>query len=213
MDGRKSTKLETTLWVLIVIASTAFATAAGMPKQAATQTQSSASAAPAQPPVKPVVDSGITIYVAHWRNDVRRGYAWAVGNDTGKTLWSSSASPGRSQGLTPKGEFAVTRVHTIGYARNTDEPLPHFFRLGDTSRGIHAYHNVPDYPASSGCVRVPPAKALELWNLTGPYRDVSSERGRTWTTKPGSITIVVLDTRRDALREQEAPAVTEALNR
>lgn len=209
MDGRSTNLLKQVTWLALTLICLFVGTAAGsQPAQAQTNPSS-----PALVAAKPTVDTGITIYVAHWRDDVRRGYAWAVGNDTGKTLWSSSASPGRSQGLTPKGTFEVERVHERGFARRTDEPLPYFFRLGETSRGIHAYHSVPAYPASSGCIRVPLESAKALWDLTGPYRDEASDGGRTWSTKPDSITIVVLDTRRDALREQEAPAVTQALKR
>lgn len=207
MDGANSKNL--ILFVVSSVLLTLLSTPLGA---GGTQTQLPQTPLEATRPTT-VVDAGITIYVAHWRNDVRRGYAWAVGNTSGKVLWSSPASPGRKQGWTPQGTFAVNRVHERGFARRTNEPLPYFIRLAETSRGIHAYHSVPDYPASSGCIRVPLANAKALWELTGPYRETASDGGRTWSTKRGSITIVVLDTRRDALRERQAPAVTEALSR
>lgn len=52
-----------------------------------------------------------------------------------------------------------------GTGYNDREHYVHYFYPGSLL-AIHAYSYVPAYPASHGCVRVPPASAARLWTTT-----------------------------------------------
>ena len=75
---------------------------------------------------------------------------------------------------TPPGNYRVQRMERMWYSRKYDmSPMPYslFFRGG---YAIHGYMSVPVYPASHGCLRVPPADAWSVfrWIRYGTRVDV-----------------------------------------
>ena len=76
--------------------------------------------------------------------------------------WSSISS-GRTGFDTPTGLFAVTDkdpMHRSNLYHNA--PMPFFLRLTDGGVGLHAGY-LPGYPASHGCIRLPPEMARHLF--------------------------------------------------
>ena len=76
--------------------------------------------------------------------------------------WSSISS-GRTGFDTPTGLFAVTDkdlLHRSNLYHNA--PMPFFLRLTDGGVGLHAGY-LPGYPASHGCIRLPPEMARRLF--------------------------------------------------
>ena len=76
--------------------------------------------------------------------------------------WSSISS-GRTGFDTPTGLFAVTDkdlMHRSNLYHNA--PMPFFLRLTDGGVGLHAGY-LPGYPASHGCIRLPPEMARRLF--------------------------------------------------
>jgi hypothetical protein len=78
----------------------------------------------------------------------------------------STISSGRSGHLTPTGTFAILEKQKVHRSKKyNNAPMPYMQRL--TSYGI-ALHggNLPGYPASHGCVRLPHAFAEDLFKET-----------------------------------------------
>lgn len=83
----------------------------------------------------------------------------------GNELFNTKVSTGRRGFATPTGEFVITDKNrewtsTIYHAR-----MPYFQRLSCSDFGLHQ-GNVPGYPASHGCIRVPPGNAAKLFAMT-----------------------------------------------
>ena len=75
----------------------------------------------------------------------------------------SSGSKGRE---TPTGEFTILQKEVVHRSRTYDDaPMPYMQRL--TSKGV-AMHagNLPGYPASHGCIRLPREFAKRLYGVT-----------------------------------------------
>lgn len=82
----------------------------------------------------------------------------------GELVVEMPISSGRASHPTPRGWFVVTDkyenwVSTIYRAR-----MPYFLRLSCSDFGLHA-GALPGYPASHGCIRLPPADAKNLFPL------------------------------------------------
>jgi len=80
-----------------------------------------------------------------------------------KLIGWSSISSGRTGFDTPTGLFAVTDkdlLHRSNLYHNA--PMPFFLRLTDGGVGLHAGY-LPGYPASHGCIRLPPEMARRLF--------------------------------------------------
>lgn len=94
----------------------------------------------------------------------QRLYAY---HDHQLVAWSnvSSGKPGHE---TPTGAFTVSEKDVDHHSSLYDNaPMPFFMRLTDGGVGLHA-GQLPGYPASHGCVRLPFGMAREL------YRHVES---------------------------------------
>ena len=76
--------------------------------------------------------------------------------------WSTISS-GRTGFDTPTGQFIVTDKDAMHRSNlYHDAPMPYFLRLTDGGVGLHAGY-LPGYPASHGCIRLPPEMARHLF--------------------------------------------------
>ena len=83
----------------------------------------------------------------------------------GTTVLTTKVSSGRKEKPTPRGKYVVTQKYAEW--RSTlyhNAPMPFFLRLSCSPVGLHA-GVIPDYPASHGCVRLPPGVAKELYAM------------------------------------------------
>jgi len=85
------------------------------------------------------------------------------------TLWKNGVSEmvipissGRESKPTPPGKYLVTDKHVEWKSTKYHAQMPYFLRLSCGDFGLHAGY-VPGYPASHGCIRLPPEKAKELF--------------------------------------------------
>jgi lipoprotein-anchoring transpeptidase ErfK/SrfK len=83
------------------------------------------------------------------------------------TLWASTpVSTGKRRHETPSGVFPILQKHRLHRSNiYSGAPMPFMQRLTWSGIALHAGW-VPGYPASHGCVRVPPAVAQSLFKLT-----------------------------------------------
>ena len=89
----------------------------------------------------------------------QRLYAY---HDQQLVAWSNVSS-GRPGHETPTGAFTVSEKDVDHHSSLYDNaPMPFFMRLTDGGVGLHA-GQLPGYPASHGCVRLPLAMAGELY--------------------------------------------------
>ena len=89
----------------------------------------------------------------------QRLYAY---HDQQLVAWSNVSS-GRPGHETPTGEFTVSEKDVDHHSSLYDNaPMPFFMRLTDGGVGLHA-GELPGYPASHGCVRLPYGMARELY--------------------------------------------------
>ena len=78
----------------------------------------------------------------------------------------SSVSTGRDGHPTPIGIFPVLAKKTMHKSKKYDDaPMPYMQRLDDYGIAMHA-GNLPGYPASHGCVRLPAGFAKKLFAVT-----------------------------------------------
>jgi len=54
----------------------------------------------------------------------------------------------------------------VSYDKYVGSPLPYWQRINDNGIGIHASNSVKRYPASGGCIRMQPAFAKRIFNMT-----------------------------------------------
>lgn len=79
-------------------------------------------------------------------------------------IFRSPISSGREGYRTPIGEFIVTNKHAEWYSTLYDNaPMPFFLRLNCGPVGLHA-GQLPGYPASHGCIRLPYENAQKLFS-------------------------------------------------
>ncbi|MES2924471.1 MAG: ankyrin repeat domain-containing protein [Verrucomicrobiota bacterium] len=84
----------------------------------------------------------------------------------GKEIFTTQVSTGKKGYATPTGEFVITNKYRDW--RSTlynDASMPYFQRLSCGDFGLHQ-GNVPGYPASHGCIRVPAGNAAKLYTMT-----------------------------------------------
>ena len=83
----------------------------------------------------------------------------------GRTVRAIHVSTG-AYGRTPRGHFSVYRKEVLSWsvAFSTWMPYASYFVGGFA---MHAYPSVPSYPASHGCVRVPPIEAPGVYRFAG----------------------------------------------
>ena len=78
----------------------------------------------------------------------------------------STASTGKDGYDTPTGVFTILQKEKEHYSSTyNDAPMPHMERLTWDGIALHA-GKLPGYPASHGCVRLPPAFAAKLYAIT-----------------------------------------------
>jgi hypothetical protein len=90
--------------------------------------------------------------------------------------WSTISS-GREGYPTPTGQFEVTEKdlnHHSNLYHNA--PMPYFLRLTDGGVGMHA-GDLPGYPASHGCIRLPYEMARHLYQCCDSGTFVQILRG------------------------------------
>ena len=83
----------------------------------------------------------------------------------GNEIWTTKVSTGREGFATPVGEYAITNKHREWTSTLYDASMPYFQRLSCGDFGLHQ-GNVPGYPASHGCIRVPSGNAEKLFSMT-----------------------------------------------
>ncbi|MDB4793674.1 L,D-transpeptidase family protein [Methylacidiphilales bacterium] len=90
----------------------------------------------------------------------QRLYAY---HDQQLVAWSNVSS-GRPGHETPTGAFTVSEKDVDHHSNlYNNAPMPYFMRLTDGGVGLHA-GELPGYPASHGCVRLPLGMARELYH-------------------------------------------------
>lgn len=82
----------------------------------------------------------------------------------GRVTRTVAVSSGRRGFRTPRGSFSIYRRSEMEWSEDYDVWLPWaaFFVRGIA---FHSYREVPPYPASHGCVRVPPPFAREVYRF------------------------------------------------
>src|SRR6476469_7535033 len=84
----------------------------------------------------------------------------------GIQIGSASCSTGKSGHDTPTGVFTILQKEEEHYSsKYADAPMPNMQRLTWDGVALHA-GKLPGYPASHGCVRLPPAFAKHLYAIT-----------------------------------------------
>ena len=89
----------------------------------------------------------------------------AVLSRDGQPVLTTKVSSGKKEKPTPPGKYIVTQKYTEW--RSTlyhNAKMPFFLRLSCSPVGLHA-GVIPGYPASHGCVRLPPEIAQKLYNI------------------------------------------------
>ncbi len=127
----------------------------------------------------PVVNPVIKRAEVDITNQVLRAY------EDEKLVFETPVSTGKRDGSTPRGHFTVGVKHRFHYSkRYHNAPMPFSVQISGHVF-IHGFSQVPAYPASHGCIRVPltgenPAMWFFNWAEPGMPVDVS---GR-WVPPP-----------------------------
>jgi hypothetical protein len=83
-----------------------------------------------------------------------------------RLIGAASVSTGKPGKTTPLGDFTVLQKKVFHRSNiYSNAPMPYMQRLTWTGIALHAGHN-PGYPASHGCIRLPRAFAVLLYNVT-----------------------------------------------
>lgn len=99
----------------------------------------------------------------HTRLKIKLGEQKVLLLKNGDVVDSSPISSGKKGFPTPKGIFVVTNKYRHWNSTIYDSaPMPFFMRLNCSDFGLHA-GNLPGYPASHGCIRLPEAKAAAFF--------------------------------------------------
>lgn len=83
----------------------------------------------------------------------------------GSPVFETSVSTGKQGFATPTGTYVITNKYRQWTSTLYDASMPFFQRLSCGDFGLHQ-GNVPGYPASHGCIRVPAGNAARLFSLT-----------------------------------------------
>jgi lipoprotein-anchoring transpeptidase ErfK/SrfK len=86
-------------------------------------------------------------------------------DSSGLELFKTAISTGRKGFATPTGTYAITNKYRVWTSTLYDASRPFFQRLSCGDFGFHQ-GNVPGYPASHGCIRVPAGNAQKFFALT-----------------------------------------------
>jgi lipoprotein-anchoring transpeptidase ErfK/SrfK len=86
--------------------------------------------------------------------------------DTNGLFAESPVSTGMKGHSTPMGVFSVIQKHKMHRSNiYSDAPMPYMQRITWSGVAMHA-GVLPGYPASHGCIRMPMAFAVKMWNWT-----------------------------------------------
>ncbi len=89
-----------------------------------------------------------------------------VFDSEGKEIFSTRVSTGKKGHATPTGEFVITNKYRAWKSTlYHDASMPYFQRFSCGDFGMHE-GNVPNYPASHGCIRLPAGTAKKLFAMT-----------------------------------------------
>lgn len=83
----------------------------------------------------------------------------------GKEIFSTRVSTGKKGHATPTGEFVITNKYRDWKSTLYHASMPYFQRFSCGDFGMHE-GNVPNYPASHGCIRLPAGTAKKLFSMT-----------------------------------------------
>ncbi len=83
----------------------------------------------------------------------------------GNEIFTTKVSTGKKGFDTPTGEFVITNKYRDWRSTIYHASMPYFQRLSCGDFGLHQ-GNVPNYPASHGCIRVPAGNAHKLFTMT-----------------------------------------------
>jgi ankyrin repeat protein len=83
----------------------------------------------------------------------------------GNEIFTTKVSTGRAGFSTPTGEFVITDKNRDWTSTLYHASMPYFQRLSCGDFGLHE-GNLPGYPASHGCIRLPAGNAAKLFSLT-----------------------------------------------
>src|SRR3954464_1379818 len=100
--------------------------------------------------------------------------------DTKGVFAESPVSTGMKGHSTPMGVFSVIQKHKFHHSNiYSGAPMPYMQRITWSGVAMHA-GVLPGYPASHGCIRMPMAFAMKMWNWT--------RMGARVVVTPGEIT-------------------------
>ena len=86
--------------------------------------------------------------------------------DANGVFAESPVSTGMRGHATPMGVFSVIQKHKLHHSNiYSNAPMPYMQRITWSGVALHA-GVLPDYPASHGCIRMPMAFAVKMWNWT-----------------------------------------------
>lgn len=86
--------------------------------------------------------------------------------DSNGVFAESPVSTGMKGHSTPMGVFSVIQKHKFHHSNiYSDAPMPYMQRITWSGVAMHA-GVLPGYPASHGCIRMPMAFAVKMWNWT-----------------------------------------------
>ncbi|CAN5436492.1 hypothetical protein BH23VER1_BH23VER1_37350 [soil metagenome] len=80
-----------------------------------------------------------------------------------EVMMTSRVSSGKKGHETPTGEYVVSNKHRHWTSTLYDASMPYFMRFSCGDFGLHQ-GNVPSYPASHGCIRMPAADARKFYS-------------------------------------------------
>ena len=104
--------------------------------------------------------AGATSVLISMRN--QRGYVYRAGQLVGIT----TVSTGVPEHPTDPGRWTILNKKKFHRSNKySNAPMPHMQRLDHYGRALHG-GVVPGYPASHGCIRLPPAMAKRLFDMT-----------------------------------------------
>lgn len=88
----------------------------------------------------------------------------AVIYENGEAVLSTKCSTGKKGYQTPPGVFVITDKNRLRRSNLYDADMPYFMRLNCSAIGMHQ-GNVPSYPASHGCIRLPYTYAKKFYAI------------------------------------------------
>ncbi|MEM7015180.1 MAG: L,D-transpeptidase family protein, partial [Verrucomicrobiota bacterium] len=80
----------------------------------------------------------------------------------GEVIYSSSVSTGKKGYRTEPGVFVITNKDRMRRSNLYNANMPYFMRLNCSAIGMHQ-GNIPGYPASHGCIRLPSSYAKKFF--------------------------------------------------